>query len=107
MEIESRCVSAVGERGSDRRGGLFVQRAGWRCSSSEPAKPRADFWTAAIDEIRGNEPLDDMMARWGIAYLRELAPRYEVVPPYDDAPDYYRDFDVPGGPLGTPGFLLA
>ncbi|MCL5102514.1 MAG: sulfurtransferase TusA family protein [Armatimonadetes bacterium] len=51
-----------------------------------------EFWTAAATEFKDDEALHELMDRWGIDKLRELAGNYEQVPSYDAEPDYYRDF---------------
>lgn len=51
-----------------------------------------EFWTSAAENYQAPETLNDLMDRWGIAYLRELAVNYSYMPSYEDAPEYYRDF---------------
>ena len=51
-----------------------------------------DFFIAAVANQKTEEAVDELMSRWGISFLRELAAKYDQVPAYDDAPEYYRDF---------------
>lgn len=51
-----------------------------------------EFWTSAAENYQADETLNDLMSRWGTAYLRQIAARYGEVPSYEDAPEYYRDF---------------
>lgn len=51
-----------------------------------------EFWSAAEMEIKQGESLDDLMSRWGIGCLKQVALQYENVPLYEEAPDFYRDF---------------
>ncbi|MHB0912746.1 MAG: sulfurtransferase TusA family protein [Armatimonadota bacterium] len=51
-----------------------------------------EFWTAAAQEHRAGETLDELISRWGTDHLRALAEKYEEAPPYEESPEYYRDF---------------
>lgn len=51
-----------------------------------------DFWTAAADNRWDGESLEDLISRWGADYISELGKKYENVPPYEEAPEFYRDF---------------
>ena len=51
-----------------------------------------EFFTAATRERAAGESLDALIERWGADFLRELGRRYESVPSYEEAPEFYRDF---------------
>jgi len=51
-----------------------------------------EFWASAAKTYETPETLNDLMDRWGIAYLHELAVNYERVPLFEDELGYYRDF---------------
>ena len=51
------------------------------------------FFTAAQQNLHPGESLTALMKRWGTSYLAELAPIFEHIPSFEDAPEYYRDFD--------------
>ena len=51
-----------------------------------------DFFIEAAENQENEEPVDDLMSRWGITYLKKLAEKYDQVPSYENAPEYYRDF---------------
>ncbi len=61
-----------------------------------PAKAVPDlleeFWKSAAANAHQGESVDHLMSRWGIGHLRELVKRYEDAPPYEQSPDFYRDF---------------
>lgn len=50
------------------------------------------FWKAAGPERRDGETAAAFMERWGADALRALAAQYEAVPPYEEAPEFFRDF---------------
>lgn len=51
-----------------------------------------EFFTSVSQNHQVNESFDDLLKRWGIDFLRSLLPKYEVVPSYEESPEYYRDF---------------
>ena len=51
-----------------------------------------EFFAAATRERAAGESLDALIERWGADSLRELGRRYESVPSYEEAPEFYRDF---------------
>jgi sulfite reductase (ferredoxin) len=51
-----------------------------------------EFFAAANQERRDGESLADLMDRWGAGHLRELQRKYDAVPAYNEAPEFYRDF---------------
>ena len=51
-----------------------------------------EFFSATALDWQKDESFHDLMIRWGIEHLRELAKQRESVPPYENVPEYYRDF---------------
>lgn len=51
-----------------------------------------EFWLAAAEKHTEGETLVGLLDRWGADHLAELAKKYDHVPPYEEAPEFYRDF---------------
>ncbi|MHB1458186.1 MAG: sulfurtransferase TusA family protein [Armatimonadota bacterium] len=51
-----------------------------------------EFLTSVSQNHQINESFDDLLKRWGIDFLRSLLPKHDVVPSYEESPEYYRDF---------------
>lgn len=55
-----------------------------------------EFFADAAQNRQQGESLEDMMERWGVEHLRELSGKYGRIPSYDEAPEYYSDFESDG-----------
>lgn len=70
---------------------VLAQAVGKAPAKAVPGLMR-EFWAAAAAARLPDEPLHDLMARWGTDCLRGLVEKHGAVPPYEDAPEFYRDF---------------
>jgi len=52
-----------------------------------------EFWVASAQARLDKETDNELLDRWGTEYLRKLAEKYAAVPPYQEAPEYYQDYD--------------
>jgi sulfite reductase (ferredoxin) len=82
-------VVAGGRRNED--GAALSESLGRVPARLIPALLR-EFWTEAARVQNDGETLEELIERWGREYLRTLCGKYQHVPPYEEAPEFYRDW---------------